>query len=341
MQNRNCMTARARPRLLIVKTSSLGDVVHALPAATDIGNARPGWAIDWVCEEAFAGIPKLHPGVARVIPCAIRRWRQSWWSAQTWDEIARFKGNLREHAYDAVVDLQGLVKSAWITRQAHGRNHGYSWRSAREPLATLIYDMRHQVAWGQHAIARNRQLAAAALGYRPDPSTRYGIAVAPAHPPTEGPFVVALHATSRADKLWPEFEWIKLLHWLTSHGLRVVLPWGNAAERERSERLAAAATGSIVPQRTSPEALAGLFAGACIVIGVDTGLLHLAVAAGAPSIALFGPTDPGLTGVLSERAPAINLGGNGTFPGIAEVFAGVERLLASADGRCAAATSMR
>ena len=267
MQNRNCMSARARPRLLIVKTSSLGDVVHALPAVTDIGSERPEWEIDWVCEEAFAGIPRLHPGVAGVIPCAIRRWRQSWWTAQTRKEIARFKDTLCEHTYDAVVDLQGLLKSAWITRQARGRRHGYRWRSAREPLATLVYDVRHQVAWGQHAIARNRQLAAAALGYQPPAATHYGIAVSPAQPLAPGPFIVALHATSRADKLLPESEWTRLLQWSAGRGLRIVLPWGNAMERERSERLAAAATGSVVPQRMLPEELAGLFAGASFVVG--------------------------------------------------------------------------
>ena len=331
----------ARARLLIVKTSSLGDVVHALPVATDMVGAHPGWDVDWVCEEAFAGIPRLHPGIARVIPCAIRRWRKTWWSAPTRREIARFRSDLREHSYDAVLDLQGLLKSAWITRQTRGRHHGYDWHSAREPLATLAYDARYQVAWGQHAIERNRQLAAAALGYRTDGALRYGVDVKPAPSPTAEPFIVALHATSRADKLWPEAEWIKLFALLTERGLRSVLPWGNDIERERSERLAASAAGVVVPERMTPEALAGLFAAARLVVGVDTGLVHLAVAAGAPALALFGPTDPVLTGVLGERAPALNLGGNGTFPTVAQVIAGAEQLLAATDGRGAAETFPR
>ena len=331
----------ARARLLIVKTSSLGDVVHALPAVTEIAAACPAWDIDWVCEEAFAGIPRMHPGVARVIPCAIRRWRHAWWSVQTRREVAGFRDDLRAHSYDVIVDLQGLLKSAWITRQAHGRHHGYDWKSAREPLATLAYDTRHRVAWGQHAIARNRQLAAAALGYRTGGAPHYGIEVKAVAPGGEAPFVVALHATSRADKLWPEAEWIRLLAPLAARGLSIVLPWGTPGERERSERLATTTSGAVVPDRMSPEALAGLFAGARLVVGVDTGLLHLAVAAGAPALALFGPTDPALTGVLGQRAPAVDLGGNGTFPDFAQVDERVERLLAGVDERRSADTIPR
>lgn len=327
----------ARARLLIVKTSSLGDVVHALPAVTDIVAAHPDWDIDWVCEESFAGIPRLHPGVTRVIPCAVRRWRRSWWAASTRGEVFDFRKALHTTAYDAVVDLQGLLKSAWITRQARGRHHGYDWRSAREPLSTLAYDARYRVAWGQHAIARNRQLAAAALGYRTDAAPGYGIEPqADSEMSTAPPFAVALHATSRPDKLWPESEWNTLLAALTARGLRVVLPWGNDAERERSARLAANLEGATVPQRTLPEALAALFANARIVVGVDTGLVHLAVAAGAPTLALFGPTNPALTGVIGERAPAINLGGNGTFPDFSRVDEQVGQLLGATRERDAA-----
>jgi heptosyltransferase-1 len=319
----------ARPRLLIIKTSSLGDVVHALPVVCDIIAARPGWQIDWVCEESFAGIPKLHPAVARVIPCAIRAWRRSWWSAQCRHDVARFRTALRECAYDVVLDLQGLLKSAWIARQASGQRHGYSWGSAREPLATLAYDVRHEVAWNQHAIARNRQLAAAALGYRPDGAPRYGVEVGAALHPVAIPYLVALHATSRADKLWPEAAWRELFATLAARGLRIVLPWGTPLERERSERLAIGIDCAVIPARMTPHALASLFAAARMVIGVDTGLLHLAVAAGAPALALFGPTNPVLTGVQGERAPAFNLGGNGVVPGVDQVLEAAGRLLAS------------
>jgi heptosyltransferase-1 len=318
----------ASPRLLIIKTSSLGDVVHALPAVSDIVAAKPDWQIDWVCEEAFGGIPALHPGVARVIPCAIRRWRQSWWSAQSRSEIAHFKDAVGATPYDLVLDLQGLLKSAWIARQARGERHGYAWGSAREPLASLAYNVRHAVAWNQHAIARNRQLAAAALGYRPGAGPRYGVLLAGAKGIAAPPFLVALHATSRPDKLWPESHWRDVLRPLAARGLRIVLPWGTPAEQERSTRLASGIDGAIVPARIVPQELAGLFADAKLVIGVDTGLLHLAVAAGAPALALFGPTNPALTGVLGERAPARNLGGNGAVPGVAQVLDAADALLA-------------
>ncbi|MEP7083821.1 MAG: lipopolysaccharide heptosyltransferase I, partial [Betaproteobacteria bacterium] len=218
-----------------------------------------------------------------------------------------------------------------------GRHHGYDWRSAREPLSTLAYDARYRIAWGQHAIARNRELAAAALGYPTDVAARYGInPKAAPQVSTALPFAVALHATSRPDKLWPEAEWKKLLAALTARGLRIVLPWGNDAERERGARLAAGFESATVPQRMPPEALAALFAAARIVVGVDTGLLHLAVAAGAPALALFGPTDPALTGVIGERAPAISLGGNGAFPDFTRVEEQVGHLLRATSERDAA-----
>jgi heptosyltransferase I len=326
----------ARPRLLIVKTSSLGDVVHTLPAVSDISAAKPGWQIDWVCEEAFSDIPMLHPGVARVIPCAIRKWRHSWWSAQSRREITSFKTALREHSYDVVLDLQGLLKSAWIMRQASGERHGYNWGSAREPLATLTYDARHAVTWNQHAIARNRELAGAALGYRPEGAPRHGVVVTEAKHPVAGSYVVALHATSRADKLWPEADWHRLFAQLSGRGLRIVLPWGMPLERERSERLATGIDGAVVPARMAPQELAGLFGAARMVVGVDTGLMHLAVATGTPALALFGPTNPALTGVLGEGAPALNLGGNGVLPDVDQVMAAVNKLLAAGAERPAA-----
>ena len=234
--------------------------------------------------------------------------------------MARFKETLRQSAYDIVLDLQGLLKSAWISRQASGVRHGYTWSCAREPLATLAYGVRHAVARNQHAIARNRQLAAAALGFQPDGPPRYGLVVAAARPVIADPYMVALHATSRADKLWPETDWRQFFTRLSGRAGRIVLPWGTPIERERSERLASGIDGAVVPARMAPGELAGLFAAARVVVGVDTGLLHLAVAAGAPALALFGPTDPALTGVQGERAPALNLGGNGVVPDVAQVL---------------------
>ncbi|MEO7761950.1 MAG: lipopolysaccharide heptosyltransferase I [Casimicrobiaceae bacterium] len=302
----------------MIKTSSLGDVVHALPAISDIAHTDR-WEIDWVCEDAFADIPALHPAVGRVIPCAIRRWRRTWSTAPGRAEIAAFIRALQSTRYDVVLDLQGLIKSALVVRLARGDRHGYAWHSAREPLASLAYDYRHIVAWGQHAIFRNRQLTSAALATSISGPPRFGLKIA-TRADIADPCVVALHATSRADKLWPEDHWRRVLAGLSGDGVRVVLPWGNNYERARSLRLAYDIAGASVPERMSPGALAELFARAVAVVGVDTGLLHLATAVGTPSAAIFVSTDPALTGVIGERAPAVNLGGNGSTPDVGTVL---------------------
>jgi heptosyltransferase-1 len=312
----------ARSRLLVIKTSSLGDVVHALPAISDIAASDRLWSIDWICEESFVDIPGMHHAVDRVIPSAIRRWRRTWWTAATRAEFAAFNAAVKKTSYDAVVDLQGLLKSAFIARLARGPRHGFAWRTAREQLASLAYAKRYDVAWDQHAIARNRQLTRAALGTRDDTPIRYGLVIAPARVPND-PYVIALHATSRADKLWPEENWRRLLGTLSEHGIRAVLPWGDDAERARSLRLALDIPGASVPDRMRLRELATLFAGARCVVGVDTGLVHLAAAVGVPALCVFVATDPSLTGVVGERAPAINLGGNGTVPDVAAVFQAV------------------
>ena len=330
----------ARPRLLIIKTSSLGDVVHALPAVSDIIAAKPGWQIDWVCEEAFADIPELHPGVARVIPCAIRKWRRSWWSAQSRHEIARFKETLRQSTYDVVLDLQGLLKSAWIARQASGERHGYTWSSAREPLATwpmmcatrlpgINMPLRATANWPVPRWAFNRTARRAMVWWSPQPDIRWRFrtwlrCMPPAAPTSSGRRRTGANC-SRA---------------LSGRGLRIVLPWGTPLERERSERLATGIDGAVVPARMAPRELAGLFAAAQVVVGVDTGLLHLAVAAGAPALALFGPTNPALTGVQGERAPALNLGGNGVVPDVDQVLDAANKLLAAGAERPAAQAAL-
>ncbi|MCX7890828.1 MAG: lipopolysaccharide heptosyltransferase I [Burkholderiales bacterium] len=309
------------PEILLVKTSSLGDVVHNLPVASDIRRHVPAAAIDWVVEEAYAPLVRLHPAVREAIPVAIRRWRRHLGSVATWRELARLRGRLRERTYDAVIDTQGLVKSALIVRRARGTKHGYSAATVREPLAARAYDVTHDVPRGAHAVERNRQLAAAALGYRLDGAPDYGLRIT-ASPPVAvaGRYSVLLHATSRADKLWPEARWQSLGVKLASAGLTCVLPWGSVEELERSRRLAAAIPGAIVPPAMALDAAAALLAHAAAVVGVDTGLVHLAVAAGAPTVAVFAGSDPALTGVYGSPR-ARNVGGPGASPAVEEVVA--------------------
>ena len=317
-------------RILLVKTSSLGDVIHNLPVATDIRRHFPEARIDWCVEEGFAQIPRLHPAVGRTVPVAVRRWRKALLRGETWREIGDFQRRLREVDYDLVLDTQGLFKSALIAAQAAGPHLGYAADSARESLAARFYQQGFSVDRGLHAVVRNRQLAAQALGYAAEGAPDYGIAATPAAfswLPTV-PYVVLLTATSRDDKLWPEAHWVALGGWLHQRGYAVVLPGGNAAERERAACLAAAIPDAVAaPPMRIPE-LASLLAGAKACVGVDTGLSHLAVALKLPTVALYTATDPGLTGVLGSGYYQ-NLGGKALIPAPEEVQAALLPALAA------------
>lgn len=301
------------PRLLIVKTSSLGDVVHNLPILADILAHYPDMRFDWVVEEGFADIPALHPAVDTVIPVALRRWRKSPLAARTWREIAAFRRRLKQQRYDFVLDTQGLLKSALIARSARGVRHGQDRNSAREPLAALFYDRTHRVPRGQHAVVRNRQLAALALGY-PVPATLPDYGLHPDGPPAlalPSHYVVALHATSRDSKLWPQPHWIALGQQLADAGIQLLLPWGNESERRHAQAIAAQVPDCQVLPRLRIAELAAILAGARAAVGVDTGLVHLAAALGVPTVAIYTDTDPLLTGVYPGGSPAANLGGKG------------------------------
>ena len=311
--------------ILLVKTSSLGDVIHNLPVVTDLRTHFPGAAIDWVVEEAFADIARLHPGVRRVIPVALRRWRGSLLTAASWREMRAFRTALQDENYDLAIDTQGLVKSALITRLARGKRCGYAAASAREPLAARFYDATFEVPTNLHAVLRNRRLAALAAGYSVAGTPDYGIA-APSTPTFNKPNAVLLTATSRDDKLWPEDHWIALGRALHGQGLTCLLPAGNASERKRAEQLAQAIPDAIAMAPLGLTDLAGQIAAARIVIGVDTGLVHLAAALGRPTLALFRASDPALTGVFAST-PAINLGARGQPPGVADVLAAAMPLL--------------
>jgi heptosyltransferase-1 len=312
-------------RILLVKTSSLGDVVHNLPAVADILASRPQARIDWVVEEAFADIPRLCPGVARVIPVALRRWRRALARPAVWGEIGRFRAALRAEDYDCVLDTQGLLKSAVLARLARGPRCGQDRASAREPLAALFYQRRFHVARGRHAVVRNRDLAAQALGY-PLPGTPpgYGLAPPPADPALALPpaYVVCLHGSSRDSKLWPEPHWVRLATGLLGRGLTPLLPWGSESERARAGRIAAEAPGARVLPRLGVRALASVLAGARGAVGVDSGLTHLAVALERPTVAIYTDTSPLLTGVYpTDPARAVNLGERGVLPSFDEVWA--------------------
>jgi heptosyltransferase-1 len=309
------------PRILLVKTSSLGDVVHNCPAVTDIARCVPGAVIDWVVEEAFAGVVALHPGVRRVIPLAIRRWRGSLLAAATWTELGAFRAALRSERYDAVIDSQGLLKSALVAAQALGRKHGFDRASAREPFAARLYDVTYTVPGDLHAVDRNRQLAAAALGYPVDGPCDYSLRAAPAiaSVPASSHYALLFTMTSREDKLWPEEHWRALGSALARRGLDCVLPWGTEDERRRCARIAGAIPRALVPQRMTLAEIARLARGAHCVVGVDTGLAHLAAALEVPVIGLYCSSDPALTG-LRGGGRLWNLGTVGQPPTVQAVL---------------------
>jgi heptosyltransferase-1 len=297
-------------RVLIIKTSSMGDIVHNMPVVADLRRAQPGAVIDWVVEEAYADLARMTRGLDRVIPVALRRWRRTPYRRSTHQERRAFIDLLRAERYDFVLDTQGLLKSALIAQRARltrdGRRVGFSLGLVREPIARLFYDRGYAVDPRLHAIERMRALAAAAFGYA-------GQALGPPRFDLDVPacrfewladsarssgYVVLLHATARAEKAWPAERWIGLIEVLCKTGLTPVLPWGNALEQSAAEALARAAlkvttdcsAPPIIAPRLTLVECAALLAGAHAVVGVDTGLLHLAAGLDVPTVGLFGAT---------------------------------------------------
>jgi len=293
--------------ILIVKTSSLGDVVHALPALTDATSALPGLRADWLIERPFAEIPSWHPAVDRVIPCNLRGWRKAPLSAATRQQWRDFRQALAVRRYDCIIDAQGLFKSAWLATLARGPRAGADRHSAREPLASFLYQQRYRVPRHDqaHAIERTRRLFSAALGYPlpdliapPDAGLERDRFPRPADAGAND--ILLLHGTTWPSKRWPLSQWCALAQALSQLGLRPVLPWGNADERAVAEAIATASDGLVLP-KLGLSALAGWLANARGVVGVDTGLMHLAAALAVPGVSLYGPTLPQLTGAWGQR----------------------------------------
>lgn len=310
--------------ILFIKTSSLGDVIHHMPAVTEAHKARPEARFAWLVEEALAPLVRLHPAVAEVIPVAWRRWRKLLYAPATLAEIASSLRAIRARHYDEIVDSQGLLRSAIIARVAHGRRHGYDWASIREPLAAAFYDVRYRVSRDLHAVTRNRTLSGLALGYTPQGAPDFGLDRAGFAVPGDR-YAVLLHATARPSKQWQEENWVALGQALAVRGLDLVLPWGTADEQARSKRIAAALPHARVPERQPLDEVARLIAGAEFVIGVDTGLLHLAAALGVPLAAIFCGSKPGLTGPVGA-GPIQVLGEQGAVPTVEAVTEAVEVL---------------
>lgn len=289
-------------RVLIVKTSSMGDIIHTLPALTDAGNAFLAIRFDWVVEENFAEIPAWHPHVDNVIPVAIRRWRKNLFSSKTRVEISQFCKTLRAHQYDLIIDAQGLFKTLWISGLARGPLAGLDRASAREPLTSLFYRRKYAASWQFHAVMRLRSLFSQALGYAlPDTVADYGIDRQRfIEVNASQKYIVFLHGTTWATKHWPEAYWIKLANMASENGFAVKLSFGSDEEQKRAERIAASCPSVTVLPRLELAGMAKLLAAAKAVVAVDTGLGHLAAALDVPTVSVYGPTDPALVGTVGK-----------------------------------------
>jgi heptosyltransferase I len=318
-------------KLLIVKTSSMGDVVHAMPVVADIHRQLPNVKIDWLVESPFAAIPQMHPGVQRVWPMAWRKWRKHLFSGATWQAMGSLQTELRQARYDRVLDLQGLLKSALWARRAKAPVLGYDRRSIREPLAAGLYARTAQVSQQLHAVQRCRLLAAAHLGYASadflnDPPD-FGLqAPAPSWAPSKA-YAVLIPNASRPEKLWPERHWIAVGKRLHERGLTPIVLWGSAEEQTLAERIAAGCEGDVPPFLKVAE-MASVLAGAQQVVGLDTGFSHLAAAFGRPTIGIYCDHEPGLAGITGA-GPVASIGGKGQVPAKAEVMALLDRQLAA------------
>jgi len=279
--------------ILIVKLSSLGDVVHAMPAVQDLLAAQPLAQVDWVVERGFAPLVQRCAGVHRVIPCELRRWRKAPLAPATRAEWRAFRQDLHREAYDAVIDLQGLTKSALVAHMARlapgGKRYAMANRtegSSYEAPTRWVADVAVPVEPRSHAVQRGRAVCAAALGHTPEGPPRFGLGRADAA--ARENTVVLVHGTSREDKCWPEGHWLALGRRLIGQGFGLGLPHGSDEERARGERLAAA----LGPQaqvwpRLSLDALTERMARCAGAIGVDSGLSHIAVALDLPHVQIY------------------------------------------------------
>lgn len=311
----------------------MGDVIHALPVVSDILRADPDASVDWVVEEPFVPLVQLHPGVNEILPVALRRWRRQWRDPLARKQFAAVRADLKARHYDLILDLQGLLKSAWVARWVNGPRAGYNRACARESLAALSYQRRYPVDMQTHAIEKMRSLAGQALGYSVEGEPDFQLQVVaptwsddPSVKPAS-PYWVFLHATSRPEKLWPADTSVNFLQLTRARGVPVLLPWGSESERVAANQLVSAAGHGTVLDRLDLGRCATLLAQAQAVIGVDTGLTHLAAALDRPTVALFSATEAFRYGPYWS-ARAKSLGRPGQWPRADQVTEALDTLLA-------------
>ena len=315
------------PRVLIVKTSSMGDVVHALPVVSDILAHYPGAQIDWLVEAPFAPIPRMHPGVRRVLPTSWRKWRNQLASPATWRAMGELRAELRREPYDVVLDLQGLIKSAVWARQSGGPVVGYDRKSIREPAAAWLYQRTAAVSRELHAVQRCRALAAAHMGYAvPTYAPDFGLQVPTGTWKPRAAYALIIPNASRKEKFWPERHWVAVGRRMTELGWTPLVCWGQPDEQSLAESIAASCDGDVPPFLKVGE-MAAVLAGAHQVVGLDTGFTHLAAALGRPTLGIYCDHEPGLAGITGPGRVA-SIGGKGQVPSRNDVLALFEQQIA-------------
>lgn len=320
-------------KLLLVKTSSMGDLIHTFPALTDLSQHCPNeYEITWLVEESFADIAKMHPMTKEVIIFGSRRWKKHLFSRQTWQEFGAFKKALRSEKWDLIVDCQGLFKSAMMTKLAAQKGtistYSYSKESIRDPFAARFYQQGFSVEKGLTAIERNRQLFGKIFNYTPAPLADFGIQHwdETSELTPKSPFAALIHGTSAENKEWPEEKWIEIGNWLSEKGLISLLFWGNAREKARAERIAQQIPNAVVMPKVSIQEAGLILSKASLIIAVDTGFAHLANTQDRPVIGLFLGSHADYAGVIPTKhnPHAINLGGKGENPEVSEVIKAIE-----------------
>ncbi|MEZ0190407.1 lipopolysaccharide heptosyltransferase I [Ralstonia solanacearum] len=318
-------------RILIVKMTSLGDVIQTLPVVTDIRRAFPGVEVDWAVDESCADVVRMSPGVSRVLSAPLRRFKKTRSPADL-RAILALAVALRRHRYDAVLDLHGVYKSAIVSFVARARRRfGYRNPDLGERGARFAYNRRFGPRPACNAWHGMRISAGEALGYMPQGFADYGIATGQGGEPAQGrqaigtPYALFFHATSKDDKKWPSGHWAGLAREMLAGGLRVLLPWHSVAELHEALRIAALAPGAAVMPRMSIAELARKIDGAAAVVGVDTGLVHMAHAMKKPTVMIFLATSRDHCGIAAPRS--LSIGGQGWVPGVDDVLGGLARVL--------------
>jgi heptosyltransferase-1 len=305
-------------KILVVRLSSLGDILHLFPAISDLHRHFPGAEIHWLVEPAFAEMAGWHSAVERVIPVPLRAHKKTWWKLPAL--LRQLRRRLQAEHYDFVLDAQGLLKSALLARLAGVDVYGFHADSARESLAARFYQKTAKVADGLHVVEKNRQLVTRLFDADVTQPADFGLdefrqrqLQLPPGAELAGvmrePCLVLLHGTTWNSKYWPESSWLELIRLLTQRGYRCLLPWGNEEERQRAQRLQAAGgdRAQVLP-RLPLSGLLSVLLHARAFVSVETGIGHLAAVLDIPGIMLHGPTDPAYSGILGKSCRHITSG---------------------------------